>query len=218
MTVSIANPPSASATSAATGTTSAPGADSAALHQAPNRRHELARVNRLGQVHLESTAQRPGPIFRPRKGGQRRSRNIAHRGIRGRAQLLDEGEAVHLRHSQIDDEHFRIDVANPLQRFERRGHRCHASPGRFQDDAEQRQRLGLIVDGQHAHAVETAAQARQQRAHLQVCIAVEWTRSNLLLLADQEPRVRHLECVLLCWIERQERFVDHRNARLRDCR
>ena len=119
--------------------------------QRRDRCDELARIHRLGEMHLEATPQRFRPIFRSRERGQRGGGEMSNGRVRRFPDARDQLEPVHLRHAEIDDQDVRLHLRDALERGERRAERRHLGARRLEHDAKQRERILFVVDGEHVN-------------------------------------------------------------------
>ena len=101
-----------------------------------DRCHQLAGIDRLGEMHLKPAPQRPRAIFRSRERRQRGGGNAANGRILRFPETRDQLEAVHLRHAEIDDEHLRLHLRDPLKRGQRRAERRHLGARGLEHDAQ----------------------------------------------------------------------------------
>ena len=127
-------------------------------------RHELGGVDRLRQVHLEAALQGPGSIFGAREGGERRGGDAAHGIIRRRTDAPDELEAVNLRHPKVKEHDVGPRLADAFQGAVRRAHGGHLGAGGLEHRRQHRQRVLLVVHGQHAHIAQVTQWLRGLQA------------------------------------------------------
>ena len=108
-----------------------------ALPGAPGRQagddyRQFSRLDRFGDVHLETRLERAQSVFAPPVGRQRDGRNLIRRGaLLGfqRAHFLEYGVAILVRHSDVQNQ--RVGplaarrVGEKRQRLRSRRHGCH---------------------------------------------------------------------------------------------
>ena len=130
------------------------------MRELGDRGGEHRGIDRLRQMHLKSAAKRPDAILGACVGGDRRGRYAAHRLVRRRAHARDQLEAVDARHREVGDEHVGTHVADQFQRICRRWGRGHFGARRFEDVADHRERVRIIVDDENTYAVQLVERVR----------------------------------------------------------
>ena len=119
-----------------------------------DRRSELDRLNRLGDVRLESCRQDANSIFGARVARQRDRGKKPSAFSLGLANMSDQREPVLIRQADIGDQGIGPLHFEHLERFSHRRHRLHAGARLSQHQRRQRPPVGIVVDDQDAQAVE----------------------------------------------------------------
>ena len=115
---------------------------------------ELARIYRFRQMDAEPCPQGFGSILGSGISRQRGSRQAPSRGIIRVADFSDELEAVHVWHTEIGNQHVRNVRCQCLQSLFSGKCSAHVRTSRFENVLQHRQRIRVIVHGQHSHSGE----------------------------------------------------------------